>query len=76
MAEKKETVIRFDEEEQAWYFETNIDRHIPKILSHYTGGEEAYETVDKEMKDGVCVSVRAKLSNLYDFTVNPYPRRG
>ncbi|MEQ9810326.1 hypothetical protein [Streptococcus jiangjianxini] len=68
LAEERETVIRYDEQDNTWYFESNIRKHITKILKT----EDAFESVDKEIEDGRVISVCTKLSNLDDFTVNPF----
>uniref|UniRef100_UPI003F68C0AC hypothetical protein n=1 Tax=Streptococcus pluranimalium TaxID=82348 RepID=UPI003F68C0AC len=68
LAEERETVIRYDEQDNTWHFESNIRKHITKILKT----EDAFESVDKEIEDGRVISVRAKLSNLDDFMVNPF----
>lgn len=31
LPEERETVIRFDELDNAWYFETSVRKHITKI---------------------------------------------
>ena len=71
LPEDRETVIRYDELEKCWYFESNVRRHVTKILK----SETAFESVEKELENNFCVYVRAKLSNLEDFSVNPFVRK-
>lgn len=71
LPEERETVIRFDELDNAWYFETSVRKHITKILKT----EEAFESVDKELENDRVVSVRAKLSNLDDYLISPFVRK-
>lgn len=66
--EERETVIRYDEQDNNWTFESNVRKHMTKILK----SEEAFESVDKELENGRVISVRATLSNLDDFTVSPF----
>ncbi|MDN5012754.1 hypothetical protein PCY71_10335 [Streptococcus sp. SN3] len=68
LPEDRETVIRYDELEKCWYFESNVRRHVTKILKT----EAAFDSVEKELENNFCVYVRAKLSNLEDFSVNPF----
>lgn len=65
------TVIRYDELDNAWYFESTHRQHISKILKM----EYAFERVEKEFENDFCVCVRAKLTNLDDFSVNPFVKR-
>ena len=71
LPEERETVIRYDELDNCWYFESNVRRHITKILKM----EHAFESVEKELENDFCVYVRAKLSNLDDFSVSPFVRK-
>ena len=71
LPEERETVIRYDELDNCWYFESNVRRHVTKILKT----EHAFESVEKELENDFCISVRAKLSNLDDFSVNPFVRK-
>ncbi|MCP1639668.1 chloramphenicol O-acetyltransferase [Streptococcus gallinaceus] len=68
LPEERETVIRYDELDDCWYFESNVRRHVTKILKT----EEAFESLEKELENDFCVYVRAKLTNLEDFSVNPF----
>lgn len=68
LPEERETVIRYDELGNCWYFESNVRRHVTKILKT----EHAFESVEKELENDFCISVRAKLSNLDDFSVSPF----
>ncbi len=71
LPEERETIVRYDELENSWYLESNVRRHITKILKT----EEAFESVDKELENDRVVSVRAKLSNLDDYSVSPFVRK-
>ncbi|MBF7075526.1 hypothetical protein ACLMK5_01595 [Streptococcus anginosus] len=71
LPEERETVIRYDELDNCWYFESNVRRHVTKILKM----EHAFESIKKEFENNFCISVRAKLSNLDDFSVNPFVRK-
>ena len=68
LPEERETVIRYDELENCWYYESNVRRHITKTLKM----EQAFESVDKELENGRVVYVLAKLSDLDSFSVNPF----
>lgn len=65
--EERETVVRYDEQDNAWYFESNVRRHISKILKF----EKAFEELIEEKEAGRVVSIRAKLSDLDNFSVSP-----
>ena len=41
--EERETVVRYDEQDNAWYFESNVRRHISKILKFEKAFEELIE---------------------------------
>ncbi|MHA4906995.1 hypothetical protein ACX26K_05365 [Streptococcus constellatus] len=71
LPEERETVIRYDELENRWYFESNVRRHVTKILK----AEATFDSIEKELENNFCVYVRAKLSNLEDFSVNPFVRK-
>lgn len=71
LPEERETVIRYDELDNCWYFESNVRRHVTKILKM----EHAFESVEKELENDFCIFVRAKLSNLDDFLVSPFVRK-
>lgn len=66
--EERETIIHYDEMDNCWYFESNVRRHITKILKM----EHAFDNVEKELENNLCVSVRARLSDLDNFSVNPF----
>ncbi|HEL2544068.1 TPA: hypothetical protein TZ305_000088 [Streptococcus suis] len=68
LPEERETVIRYDELDDCWYFESNVRRHVTKILKM----EHAFESVEKELENNFCIYVRAKLLNLDDFSVSPF----
>lgn len=71
LPEERETIVRYDELENSWYIESNVRKHITKILKT----EEAFESVDKQLEDGRVIQVRAKLSNLNDYSINPFVRK-
>lgn len=66
--EEKETLIRYDELENCWYFDSNIKRHINRILRF----ESIFEYVNKELQENKIISVSTKLSDLENFSVNPF----
>lgn len=68
LQEERETVIHYDELEDCWTFESNVRRHVTKILKM----EHAFDSVEKETENDSCVYVRAKLKNLEDFSVSPF----
>lgn len=41
--EERETVVRYDEQDNAWYIETNVRRHISKFLKMSKAFEELHE---------------------------------
>ncbi|AUT05440.1 hypothetical protein SPSF3K_00713 [Streptococcus parauberis] len=68
LPEERETVIIYDEQSNSWQFESNVRRHITKIMKT----PEAFDVITKELDGTNCISVRATLSNLDDFSVNPF----
>ena len=68
LTEERETVIHYDELENAWTFESNVRLHVTKILKM----EHAFESIEKEFENDFCIYVRAKLKNLEDFSVSPF----
>ncbi|WP_449456575.1 hypothetical protein [Streptococcus suis] len=70
LPEERETVIHYDELDNCWYFASNVRRHVSKILKM----EHAFERVEKEFENDFCIYVRAKLTNLEDFSVSPFVR--
>lgn len=68
--EERETVVRYDEQDNAWYFESNVRRHISKFLKM----AKAFEELNEEKEAGRVVSIRAKLSDLDNFSVSPFVR--
>ena len=32
LPEERETIVRYDEMDNCWYFESNVRRHVTKIL--------------------------------------------
>ena len=71
LPEERETIVRYDELENSWCLESNVRKHITKILKM----EDAFETINKELEDGRVISVRAKLANLDDYSINPFVRK-
>lgn len=69
--EERETVIIYDELTNSWQFQSNIRRHITKILK----SEDAFDNVQKEMDGKICISVIANLSDLKNFSVNPFVKK-
>lgn len=67
---ERETLIRFDEVDFCWYFQSNVRKHINKILKY----EHYYENVKKEIENGIVISIEAKLSDLKNFSVMPFVR--
>ena len=47
LPEERETVVRYDELEKSWYFETSVRRHITKIEKRL----ELYEIISEELDD-------------------------
>ena len=68
LPEERETVIIYYEQSNSWQFESNVRRHITKIMKN----TEAFDDITKELDGTNCISVRATLSNLDDFSVNPF----
>lgn len=68
--EERETVVRYDEQDNAWYFESNVRRHISKFLKM----AKAFEELNEEKEAGRVVSIRAKLSDLDNFSVSTFVR--
>ncbi|HEM2808328.1 hypothetical protein [Streptococcus suis] len=68
LPEERETVIHYDELENAWTFESNVRRHVTKILKM----EHAFHSVEKEFENDFCIYVKATLKNLEDFSVSPF----
>lgn len=66
--EERETIVRYDEMDKCWYFESNVRRHVTKILKM----EHAFDEIEKELENDFCIYVRAKLSDLNNFSVNPF----
>ena len=71
LPEERETVIRYDEQEDSWYFETNVRRHITRIQKRL----DQYEILAQELDDaGRVIYLQAKM---IEGTVSPLakPRR-
>lgn len=66
--DERETIIRYDEYEECWYYSSNVRKHINHILK----SESYFENIAKELVDGKVMSVEAKLSDLESFSVNPF----
>lgn len=68
LPEERETVVRYDELEKSWYFETSVRRHITKIEKRL----ELYEIFSEELDDrGRRIYIHAKLK---EGTVSPFAR--
>ena len=68
LPEERETVIHYDELENAWYFETSVRRHITKIEKRLG----LYEILGQELDDrGRRIYIRAKLKQ---GTVSPFAK--
>lgn len=66
--EERETVIRFDELDNAWYFETSVRKHITKIEKRI----ELYEILDEEIdKRGNRIYIRARM---LDAGISPFAK--
>lgn len=58
LPEERETVIHYDELENAWTFETSVRRHITKIEKRL----ELYEVLDEELDSrGARIYIRVKM---------------
>lgn len=58
LPEERETVVRYDELEKCWYFETSVRRHITKIEKRL----ELYKIISEELDDrGRRIYIHAKL---------------
>lgn len=71
LPEERETVIRYDEQEDSWYFETNVRRHITRIQKRL----DQYEILAQELDDaGRVIYLQVKM---IEGTVSPFakPRR-
>ncbi|AWX96424.1 hypothetical protein [Streptococcus suis] len=66
--DERETLIRYDEYDKCFYYSSNVRKHITHILKD----ESCFESVDKEIEDGKVIYVSAKLSDLDNFSVNPF----
>lgn len=68
LPEERETVVRYDELEKCWYFETSVRRHITKIEKRL----ELYEIISEELDEkGRRMYIHAKLK---EGTVSPFAR--
>ena len=68
LPEERETVIHYDELENAWYFETSVRRHITKIEKRLG----LYEILGQELDErGRRIYIRAKLKQ---GTVSPFAK--
>ncbi|MBO4109159.1 hypothetical protein J5583_03020 [Streptococcus suis] len=68
LPEERETVIHYDELENAWTFETSVRRHITKIEKRI----ELYDILPEEIDErGRRVYLRVKMQN---GTVSPFAK--
>ncbi|CYY28104.1 hypothetical protein [Streptococcus suis] len=68
LPEERETVINYDELEDAWTFETSVRRHITKIEKRI----ELYDILSEEIDErGRRVYLRVKMKN---GTVSPFAK--
>ena len=61
--EERETVVRYDEQDNAWYFESNVRRHISKFLKM----AKAFEELHEEKEAGRVVYIPSKNSDHDNF---------
>ncbi|MDR2977401.1 MAG: hypothetical protein LBV19_08975 [Streptococcaceae bacterium] len=66
--EERETLVRYDEMDDCWYFESNVRKHITRILRN----PEAVEIIDRQLENSRIIWLMAKLK--VGFTVAPFPR--
>lgn len=66
--DERETLIRYDEKDNCWYFESSVRKHINQIIK----SETCFEQVDKEIENGIVIYVSAKLSDLENYSVKPF----
>ncbi|QBX07441.1 hypothetical protein JavanS152_0003 [Streptococcus satellite phage Javan152] len=71
LPEERETVITYDELSNSWQFESSVRRHITKILKL----KEAFDSLDQEFENNNCIYVRARLTDLENFSVNPFVKQ-
>lgn len=68
LPEERETVIRYDELDNCWYFETSVRRHITKIKKRI----ELYEILSEEFDErGNRIYIHAKMKK---GTVSPFAK--
>lgn len=68
LPDERETIIRYDELENAWYFETSVRRHITKIEKRL----DLYEIISEELDErGRRIYIRAKMIK---GTVSPFAK--
>ncbi|MGU7966328.1 hypothetical protein ACS6YB_08215 [Streptococcus suis] len=68
LPEERETVINYDELEDAWTFETSVRRHITKIEKHI----ELYDILSEEIDErGNRIYIRVKM---IDGNINPFAK--
>ncbi|RLU51231.1 hypothetical protein DIY07_10330 [Streptococcus iniae] len=68
LPEERETIIIYDGLIDSWQFQSNVRRHITKIMKT----SEAFGDVKQEFEGSNCISVTATLSDLENFSVNPF----
>ncbi|MDO4902613.1 MAG: hypothetical protein Q4A21_03650 [bacterium] len=71
--DERETHIRYDEKDNCWFLESSVRKHINQIIK----SESCFEQIDKEIENGVVIYVSAMLSDLENFSINPFvkPKR-
>lgn len=68
LPEERETVIRYDELDNYWYFETSVRRHITKIEKRI----ELYEILSEEFDErGNRIYIQAKM---LEANVSPFAK--
>lgn len=68
LPEERETLIRYDELDDVWIFETNVRRHITKIEKRI----DLYEILSEELDErGRRIYIRAKMKK---GTVSPFAK--
>lgn len=68
LPEERETVIRYDELDNCWYFESNVRRHITKIEKRI----ELYEILSEEFDErGNRIYIQAKM---LEADVSPFAK--
>ncbi|HGC8437075.1 TPA: hypothetical protein ACG2KK_001828 [Streptococcus agalactiae] len=69
--EERETIVRYDEMDNCWYFESNVRKHITKIMKTI----DSCQILGQEKEDDLIIWIHAKLTNLDDYMVSPFVRK-